>query len=102
MTTNIDINKCYSISDDVIARNIEDEIIIVPLTTGIGDLDDDLYTLNETGKAVWDLLDGSSTLKQIVDKLGEEFNATNETIKNEVIGLCQELLDKKLIIEIKS
>ena len=40
-------------SDDVVAREIEGEIIIVPLVAGIGDADDELYTLNETGHAIW-------------------------------------------------
>ena len=45
-------------SEDVVARLIEGDLIIVPLTAGIGDADDELYTLNETGKAVWQTLDG--------------------------------------------
>ena len=46
----------YAVSDDVVAREIEGEIIIVPLVAGIGDLEDELFTLNETGKAIWDRL----------------------------------------------
>ena len=33
-------------------REIEGELIIVPLVAGIGDADDELFTLNETGKAI--------------------------------------------------
>jgi hypothetical protein len=40
-------------SDDVVAREIEGDIMIVPLVAGIGDADDELYTLNETGRAIW-------------------------------------------------
>ena len=32
--------------------------VIVPLTAGVGDLEDELYSLNESGKDVWRLLDG--------------------------------------------
>ena len=46
----------YKPSDDVVAREIEGEIIIVPLVAGIGDIEDELFTLNETGKAIWDKL----------------------------------------------
>jgi len=44
MTINRD--SVYAVSDDVVAREIEGEIIIVPLVAGIGDLEDELFTLN--------------------------------------------------------
>ena len=45
----------YVPSEDVVAREIEGEMIIVPIASGIGDMEDELYTLNETGKAIWKL-----------------------------------------------
>ena len=33
------------------------EIIIVPLVAGIGDMEDELFTLNDTVKASWGQLD---------------------------------------------
>ena len=44
--------KCTP-SEDVVAREIEGDVIIVPLVSGIGDEDDELYTLNPTGQAIW-------------------------------------------------
>ena len=41
----------YAPSEDIVAREIEGEIIIVPLVAGIGDMEDELYTLNETGSS---------------------------------------------------
>ena len=45
-------------SEDVVARIIEGELIIVPLVSGIGDMDDELYSMNGTGRAIWSRLDG--------------------------------------------
>ena len=45
-------------SGDVVAREIEGESIIVPLVAGSGDMEDELFTLNDTGKAIWDQFDG--------------------------------------------
>ena len=59
----------YAISDDVVAREIEGEIIMVPLVAGIGDLEDELFTLNETGKAIWEKLDGRRSLNQVIEEL---------------------------------
>jgi len=59
----------YVPSDDVVAREIEGELIIIPLVAGIGDMEDELYTLNDTGKAIWNLLDGQATLDEIISAL---------------------------------
>lgn len=41
-------------------RVIEGEIIIVPLVAGIGDMDNELFTLSDTRKAIRDKLDADS------------------------------------------
>jgi hypothetical protein len=66
-------NTIYAISDDVVAREIEGEIIIVPLVAGIGDLEDELFTLNETGKAIWELLDGRRSLQEVARELSGKY-----------------------------
>jgi hypothetical protein len=58
MTDKIDLGKVYRPSEDVVVREIEGEVVIVPLTSGIGDLEDELFTLNETGRAIWSRIDG--------------------------------------------
>ena len=66
MEIKVDINAAYKASEEVVAREIEGELMIVPLTSGIGDMEDELFTLNETGRAIWSKLDGNKTLKAIV------------------------------------
>ena len=50
--SNNDLEKIYSPSEDIVAREIEGELIIVPLVAGIGDMEDELFTMNDTGKAI--------------------------------------------------
>lgn len=85
-------------SSDVVARVIEGEIIIVPLASGIGDMEDELYTLNETGKAIWDRLDGRRTLGQVVEELAAEFDAPEDVLRADVLGLVEELLKRKILV----
>lgn len=94
-----DMGAIYVPSEDVVAREIEEEIIIVPLTAGIADMEDELYTLNETGKAIWRRLDGKKSLAEIVSELSTEYEAAPEEIEKDVAGLAEELLDRKIIIE---
>jgi hypothetical protein len=85
-------------SADVVARDIEGELIIVPLVAGIGDMEDELYTLNETGRAVWDRLDGRRPLGQIVEELAGEYDASEEVLRVDVLGLVDELLKRKILV----
>jgi hypothetical protein len=87
----------YVPSEAVVAREIEGEIVIVPLTAGIGDLEDELYSLNETGKAVWRLLDGERTVDQVVDALAAEYDARRDEIDGDVRGLLDELLRRGIV-----
>ena len=93
-------NTIYAVSDDVVAREIEGEIIIVPLVAGIGDLEDELFTLNETGKAIWELLDGRRSLQEVARKLSEKYATEPEKIQTDVLGLVGELLRRGMIIEV--
>lgn len=79
-------------SDDVVVRLIEDDLIIVPLVSGIGDADDELYTLNETGKAIWQRLDGKRSLAGVADELANEFSSSGDEIKSDVLGFAAEMV----------
>lgn len=96
----IDLKKQYLPSDDVVIRDIEGELIIVPLTSGIGNLEEELFTLNETGRAILNKLDGKKSLKEVIEELAEDFEAPTEEIEADVTGLVKELVKRKILIEI--
>ena len=99
MSDNIDLNKTYTPSDNVVARDIEGELIIVPITAGVGDMEDELYTLNETGRVIWELLKAKRPVLDIISSLAEEYDADTDEIQTDVIGLLSELLKRKMIDE---
>lgn len=94
------LNSVYVPSQDVVAREIEGELIIIPLTSGIGDLGDELYTLNETGRAIWQSLDGKRSLQEVIASLKDEFEASNDDIEKDVPGLVAELLRRKMLVSV--
>ncbi len=97
MASDISLEKIYVPSEDIVAREIEGEIIIVPLVAGIGDAEDDLYTLNDTGQAVWRLLDGTKTLREVAENLSNEFEG--EEIVQDVLGFVGELVKRRILVE---
>jgi hypothetical protein len=102
MEIKISINAVYKASDEVVAREIEGELIIVPLTSGIGDMEDELFTLNETGRAIWSKLDGSKSLQEIAVELQHEYEAPLDEIESDITGLAQELLNRRILVEAKN
>ena len=99
METEVSLDATYVPSEDIVAREIEGELIIVPLVSGIGNMEDELFTLNETGRAIWDRLDGQKRLKEVVKELSEEFDDPEGEIEKDVKGLTEELLKRRIIVE---
>lgn len=96
----ISIDRIYTPSEDVVAREIEGELIIVPLVAGIGDMEDELFSLNETGKAIWDLLDGKRNLGQVTVELAENYESLQTEIEHDVLGLVEELVKRRMLVEV--
>lgn len=84
-------------STDVVAREIEGDMVIVPLAAGIGEADDELFVLNETGRAIWLMLDGRRTLSEVAAGLGDTYDASPETLASEVLGFADELLRRGIL-----
>jgi methyltransferase-like protein len=82
-------------------RKIEGETIIVPIAAGVGDLEDELYTVNETGNYILSLMDGKRTLKDIVKAMMSDYDADEETLTADVIGFVTELSRRKIQVEVR-
>ncbi len=89
----------YVPSEGVVAREIEGELIIVPLVAGIGDMEDELYTLNQTGRAIWRRLGAGQTLGAVVEALRTEYDAPEGEIEQDVAGLVAELVTRGMLVE---
>ena len=101
MDTTITADSVYIPSEDVVTRVIEGEILLVPISRGIGDLDD-IYSLNETGRAIWESLDGKKSLIQVAQALSNQYSAPLEEIENDVRGFIGEMLRRKMITDART
>lgn len=97
MSEKVKREDIYAPSDEIVARDIEGELIIVPLTAGIGDMEDELFTLNDSGRAIWEKLDGNKSVDDIISELSEQYEAEPGEIGKDVTGLLEELLKRKII-----
>jgi len=95
--TQLNLNVVCAPSEEVVAREIDSEIVIVPLIAGIGDAEDELYTLNPTGQAIWQELDGQRTLKDVAAALADKFDAPLANIEKDVLGFAGELTQRGIL-----
>lgn len=89
--------EVFSISPDVISRELDGDIILVPVVAGVGDLEKNIFSLNETGRRIWDKIDGARNLQTIITMLADEFSDDANTIQEDVFGFVEELSRRKFI-----
>jgi len=90
----------YAVSDGVVARKIENEIILIPINIDIREKENDLFTLNPAAQVIWRRLKGKKSLKDIIADLSAEFNSPARVIEKDVIALVKELLKRKLLVKV--
>ncbi|MDT8390369.1 MAG: PqqD family protein [Lentisphaeria bacterium] len=96
--TDMSLNDVCRKSDDIVAREIEGEMIIIPMTAGIGDMEDEIYALDEISLDIWNRIDGIKSAGQIAQELDAAYDASLETIQADVLGLLGELVKRGIIL----
>lgn len=97
MAGRITLSSVCRPSDEVVFREIEGDTVIIPLTAGIGDAEDELYSLNETGRAIWHKLDGERTLGEVAAALALEFEASSDELQADVVGFVAEMTRRGIL-----
>jgi len=73
----INLEKRYTKDPNIVSRKVADEFILVPIKQKAADVDS-IYTINEVGSRIWELIDGEKSLRDIGDIIAEEFDVGRE------------------------
>ncbi|HIC91419.1 MAG TPA: PqqD family protein [Syntrophaceae bacterium] len=92
------LEKCFKKDPNMVSREIVDEVILVPIRQNVGDLES-IYTLNEVGARIWELIDGKMKVSEIKEKIVKEFEVTSEEAEKDIVEYLQQLEEIKAIIE---
>lgn len=85
-------------SDEVVARTIDGQLVLVPLTSSVGEGGEEIFALNRTGAAIWQLLDETRTLGEVAAQLAGAFEGPIEEIETDVRGLVDELVKRHMAV----
>lgn len=90
-------NVVFTKQTELVEREIEGELLLIPIMAGVGDADANLYSFNDQGADIWKLIDGTRTLGEIADGLCTMYEVTREQALAETAVFLESLLAKKLI-----
>lgn len=93
-----DLKKVYKKNDSIVSRRIADEVILVPIKRDIGDLES-IYTLNEVGGSIWELIDGKATVRKIIDAIVCEYEVPSGEAEEDVVKYLRKLESIEAVIE---
>lgn len=90
------LTNCYVKETDFVTRDVAGETIIVPIKNNVGDLDS-IYTLNEMGTLIWQLIDGKRNVSQIVEQICVAYDVTPEEAVKDAIDFLASIEKAGLI-----
>jgi hypothetical protein len=90
------LGKCFFKENNCVTREIAGETIIVPIKGCVGDLDS-IYTLNEVGTMIWQLIDGQKSIGQIVQAVRQTYDVEPEEVKKDTADFLHSLEQAGLI-----
>ncbi|KQC08334.1 MAG: hypothetical protein APR62_04880 [Smithella sp. SDB] len=100
MKTKINMDAVYMASSNVVVREVEGEMIIIPFSFGVDDTENEPYFLNATGKVIWQRLNRRKKLKDIVKNIAAEFKTPVKVIEKDVVGFVENLLIKNMLVKV--
>jgi hypothetical protein len=84
------LKRCFTKDSSIVSRKIADEFILVPIRQKAGDLDN-IYTMNEVGSRIWELIDGEKPVEAIRDAIVEEFEVESAAAEADLMDFLQHL-----------
>ncbi len=78
-------------NNSVAWRLIENEAVLVSVESG------EVIQLNEVAAEVWKLIDGTKTLRQLIEHICSEFEVDEGSAAKDVLGLIEELRGRGLV-----
>ena len=90
------LERCFSKEGNCVTREIAGETIIVPIKGRVGDLDS-IYTLNEVGTLIWQLIDGQRNIGEIVRSIRQTYNVESEEVTRDTFDFLGSLEKAGLI-----
>lgn len=89
----------YRIKDEIVARKIADETILVPIRGKLADMQR-IFSLNPVAEFIWSFLEKEATVKTILSSVVDEFNVEADQAEKDFWELIDDLRNENLIEQV--
>ncbi|MFA7159183.1 MAG: PqqD family protein [Kiritimatiellia bacterium] len=79
-------------SDNSVFRIVDGEAVVVDVSGGM------VSVINRVGTRIWELVDGSRTVREIAGLIAAEYNIAVQTALEDTLGFLQELSRNELAV----
>jgi hypothetical protein len=76
---------------EVFASEIDDEVVMMHVDTG------KYYGMDTVGSRIWELIAEEIQVREVINKLMEEYDVEEEQCEKDVLEFLNELYDNKLV-----
>jgi len=85
-------------SASIVTRKTGDECVLIPVTNNIADMNS-VYTLNETGAFIWELIDGKNSIEELINAVVSKYDADYNIATKDVFSFIEKMTQYLIIIE---
>ena len=83
-------NQLFKRNPDYIYRRIVDEYVLVPTHQNVANMEC-IYTLNDVGALIWEMLESPASFQKLVSTLKTEFDVEEETLLEDLRAFLSEM-----------
>jgi len=91
-----DLKSVFSHSTGIVTRKTGDEYVLIPVANNIADMNS-VYTLNESGAFIWELIDGKRNVEMIINTLTEEYDIDFDSASKDVFSFINNMSNYLII-----
>lgn len=92
----INLKSVYSHSPSIVTKKTGSEYVLVPVANNIANMNS-VYTLNETGAFIWELINGKRNIEEIIERVTEEYNIDHDTAAEDVFSFINDMCNYLII-----
>jgi len=84
------IKSLQKIRSSFVTREVGTELVLVPLTGNVSQMNE-LFTMNETGKFIWENINDDTTTEELTEKLVENFEVSLEIARKDLVEFLEKM-----------
>lgn len=95
MKTGIEPKTIVKRNPEMVTNEVDGELVMMSIENG------EYYGLDEIGSRIWELIETPLSVKELVTKLTEEFEVTEEECLADTLDFISELNEKNLVLVVE-